>query len=98
MAGLSLVVPTEAAGTRLDRFLATALGSRSAAQSAIAAGRVAVDGLPRPKRHALSDGELVTVAEPEPPPAPPAAEAAPFAVAYEDEHLIVVDTPAGVVV
>jgi len=58
---------------------------------------VLVDGEPRPKRHAVSAGEVVSVgelaAEPEPE-APPAR----FAVAYEDEHLLVVDKPAGVVV
>src|SRR5204863_7042513 len=41
--------------------------------------------------------ERVEVEEPAPQPAPPSADA-PFAVAWEDEHLVVVDKPAGVVV
>jgi 23S rRNA pseudouridine1911/1915/1917 synthase len=58
---------------------------------------VTVDGRPRPKRFVLAGGERIAyrapeaVSEPEAPPAP-------FSVAWEDEHLIVVDKPAGVVV
>jgi len=64
------------------------------------AGRVRVDGALRPKRHRVAAGERVEVAA-EPAPAASAAGAAdavPFAVAWEDEHLLVVDKPAGVVV
>ncbi|MGH2856014.1 MAG: RluA family pseudouridine synthase [Solirubrobacteraceae bacterium] len=90
----------DGAGTRLDRFLAAALGSRSAAQAAIAAGRVAVDGRARAKSHSLSAGEVVAVvaAQPDQATGPPEDAVAPFQVAYEDEHLLVVDKPAGVVV
>jgi 23S rRNA pseudouridine1911/1915/1917 synthase len=92
-----LVVGDEHAGERLDVFLAEAAGSRAAAQRLIDAGLVLVDGRARPKRHALRPGARVTVREAE---AAPEAEApaAPFAVAYEDEHLLVIDKPAGVVV
>jgi len=89
-------VEPEAAGERLDRFLAAALGSRTAAQRAIEEGRVLVDGSRRAKNHRVAPGEEVQVAEPaESPPAdsPPAS----FSVAWEDEHLLVVDKPAGVV-
>ncbi len=93
-----LTVPPEAAGTRLDRWLAEPLGSRARAQSLIDAGSVLVDGRARPKRHALAGGELVTVT----PVASvgPALETspAPFRIAYEDAHLLIVDKPAGVVV
>lgn len=92
-----LVVPAAAAGERLDVFLAAHAGSRAAAQRLIDAGRVTVDGRARPKRHVLGGGEAVRVA-----PAPPAASEpvppARFAVVWEDEHLLVVDKPAGVVV
>jgi 23S rRNA pseudouridine1911/1915/1917 synthase len=85
------------AGARLDAFLAGPLGSRARAARAIAEGRVRVDGRPAAKSHAVRAGELVEIeaaaAEPEED-APPA----PFAIAYEDEHLLVVDKPAGVVV
>jgi len=90
-------VPAEAAGERLDVFLAAHLGSRAAAQRAIDAGRVRVDGEPRAKRHALRGGEVVEVGE-EAAPAPAEAPPAEFRVAWEDEHLLVVDKPAGVVV
>ena len=90
-------VPPEAAGERLDVFLAAHAGSRTAAQRLIDAGLVRVDGRPQPKRYALSAGETVTVSEPEPEAAPPVPPAR-FRIAYEDEHLIVVDKPAGVVV
>jgi 23S rRNA pseudouridine1911/1915/1917 synthase len=90
-------VPAEAAGERLDVFLAGHLGSRTAAQRAIDAGRVFVDGETQTKRHALHGGEAVEVLD-----APEVAEEeapdASFAVAWEDEHLFVVDKPAGVVV
>ena len=87
------------AGTRLDRFLSEPLGSRARAQALIEAGRVLVDGRARPKRHAVRPGELVTVQDSRPPlPDPGQAGDAPYTVAYEDEHLLVVDKPAGVVV
>jgi 23S rRNA pseudouridine1911/1915/1917 synthase len=90
-------VPAEAAGERLDVFLAGAVGSRTRAQRLIEEGHVTVDGAPRPKRHVLAGGETVRVDEPEVEPAPAVAPA-PFRIAYEDEHLLVVDKPAGVVV
>jgi 23S rRNA pseudouridine1911/1915/1917 synthase len=93
-----LTVPQEAAGERLDVFLASHAGSRAAAQRLIDGGRVTVNGEPRPKRHVLAGGETVAVAEPEPGAEPPAVTPAPFAVAYEDEHLLVIDKPPGVVV
>jgi 23S rRNA pseudouridine1911/1915/1917 synthase len=87
------------AGERLDAFLAPALGSRARAQRLIEAGAVLVDGAAVPKRHRVAAGELVVVDEDadRPPPGDP-SERADFAVAFEDEHLIVVDKPAGVVV
>jgi 23S rRNA pseudouridine1911/1915/1917 synthase len=89
-------VPASAAGTRLDKFLADALGSRAAAERAIEAGAL-VDGAPRPKSHRLAGGEELTL--------PDAEEAAPathtfpeIPIVYEDEHVLVVDKPAGLVV
>jgi 23S rRNA pseudouridine1911/1915/1917 synthase len=87
----------EDAGARLDAFLAAPLGSRARAQRLIDAGAVRVDGRPVPKRHPMSAGEVVRVDEP--PDAPAAASpSAEFALAYADDHLLVVDKPAGVVV
>jgi 23S rRNA pseudouridine1911/1915/1917 synthase len=92
-----LTVAAEDAGERLDVFLAQHVGSRAAAQRLIEAGAVLVDGRARAKRHAVAAGERIRVLElaPEPVPDLPPAR---FAVAYEDEHVLVIDKPAGVVV
>lgn len=90
-------MPENAAGVRLDRFLAEHLGSRARAQVLIAEGRVTVDGRPQRKRHVVAAGELIEVDEP-PSPSPKVAPSPQFVVAYDDAHLLVVDKPAGVVV
>jgi 23S rRNA pseudouridine1911/1915/1917 synthase len=85
-------------GERLDAVVARRpeVPSRAAAQRLIEAGRVTVDGVPRSKGHRVRGGERIEVNVEEAPEAP--AEAVPFDVVYEDEHLMVVDKPAGVVV
>jgi 23S rRNA pseudouridine1911/1915/1917 synthase len=88
----------EDAGARLDAFLAGPLGSRARAQRLIEDGAVRVDGAAVPKRHLLAGGETVTVDVPAAPPGVEEAAPAPFAVRYEDDDLLVVDKPAGVVV
>ncbi len=98
---LLIEVPAEAAGERLDQLLAGAgaIGSRAQAQRLIDAGLVTVDGEVRPKRHRVAAGERVEVAaEPAVEGATAAVEDVPFTVLWEDEHLLVVDKPAGVVV
>jgi 23S rRNA pseudouridine1911/1915/1917 synthase len=94
---MRLDVPAAAAGERLDVFLAAHLGSRAAAQRAIDAGRVRVDREARMKRYALHGGEVVEIAAEPEMPVEEAPEAT-FEIAWEDEHLLVVDKPAGVVV
>jgi 23S rRNA pseudouridine1911/1915/1917 synthase len=76
------------------------VGSRAKAQRLIDAGLVTVDGRARPKSHALAAGETVEAEMEAPPdPADPAAgEGVPFEVVFEDDYLLVVDKPAGVVV
>ena len=89
-------VPSTAAGARLDKFLAETLGSRAAAERAVAAGAL-VDGVARPKSHRLEGGEIVTLAtEAERVLTQYALPEVPLA--YEDEHIVVVDKPAGLVV
>ena len=99
MASTRHAVPETAAGERLDRFVATipGVGSRAAAERLLAAGDVLVDGVARPKSHRLEGGEEVVVHLDAAPPAP-AAPTPELRVAYEDEHLLVVDKPAGLVV
>src|SRR5581483_6581632 len=94
---MRLRVSEEDAGVRLDAFLAGPLGSRARAARAIAEGRVRVDGEAAAKSHAVRAGELIEVAD-APEQAADEAPPAPFSVVYEDEHLLVVDKPAGVVV
>lgn len=86
------------AGMRLDLLLAPIAGSRSQAEGLIAAGRVLVDGRRRPKRHLVRAGELVLIAPESQPVGEAEAARVPFAVAFEDEHLMIVDKPAGLVV
>lgn len=98
---LSYEVPGAAAGERLDRFLAEhAEGrSRSALRRLIVAGRVRVDGVPvRKPGHALRTGARIVVELPPPPPPGPRPEAIPLELLHEDEHLVVVVKPAGMVV
>ena len=74
------------------------VGSRAAAERLLAEGAAVVDGEARPKSHRLEGGEELSF---EPSPAEPAAleaEELPLAIAFEDEHLLVVDKPAGIVV
>jgi 23S rRNA pseudouridine1911/1915/1917 synthase len=95
---VELTVDEAAAGTRLDRFLADPLGSRAQAQAAIDAGRVRVDGLARAKRHQVSAGERIEVEADAAVAVPEAEPAVSFRIALEDEHLLVIDKPAGLVV
>ncbi len=98
---VTLVVPEGAAGERLDRVLAgvEAVGSRAAAERLLAAGTVTVAGAPRSKSHRLEGGEEVAFDAPEAvaPSLEPDA-GVPLRIAHEDEHLLVVEKPAGVVV
>jgi 23S rRNA pseudouridine1911/1915/1917 synthase len=95
-------VPSEAAGLRLDRFLAglPEVASRAAAERLLATGSVLVDGAAAEKSRRLAGGEEIELLE-LPVLASPGAlepEDVGLRIAYEDEHLLVVDKPAGVVV
>jgi len=93
----SVDVPDEADGERLDVFLAAHVGSRSTAVKLIEAGLVTVDGERRLKRHQVHAGQRAEwtgfAAAPREAVAP-----ASFEIVYEDEHLLMVDKPVGVVV
>jgi 23S rRNA pseudouridine1911/1915/1917 synthase len=93
-----LRVPPEAAGERLDQFLAAHVGSRAQAQRRIEAGTVSLDGAPARKNVRLRGGETIVVLADAIEPAVDAAPAADFTVVYEDDALMIVDKPAGVVV
>jgi 23S rRNA pseudouridine1911/1915/1917 synthase len=98
---LTLTVGGDDAGTRLDRFLAQPLGSRSHAVALIDSGRVTVDGAVRQKRFALDAGSVIVIAaadERATSEVNSPDESVPYEIAYEDEYLLVIDKPAGVVV
>jgi 23S rRNA pseudouridine1911/1915/1917 synthase len=85
---------------RLDRFLADQLGlSRTQAARLVAQKLVMVEGKPARASRALSRGEQVTVRMPEhQPPRTLQPRAIPLTLVFEDEHLAVIDKPAGLVV
>jgi 23S rRNA pseudouridine1911/1915/1917 synthase len=95
-----LRVPAEAAGERLDRFVATLpeVASRAEAERLLAGGAVRVNGEARVKSHRLAGGELLEVDTGEREDAALHSEPLDLRIPYEDEHLLVVDKPAGIVV
>ena len=102
---LRLVVPREASGARLDRFLAAALAStelspsRAELQRWIERGKVSVDGAPKRAADKVREGAEVLV-EPEGPRTTTALaeDGIVFDVLYVDADLVVVDKPPGLVV
>jgi len=94
-----LRVPSEAAGGRLDQFLAERVGSRAQAQRRIEAGDVLLDGVPGRKNDRLRGGETITLAPANAVQQRAAEVGAPqLTIAYEDDQLLVVAKAAGVVV
>ncbi len=98
MGQLRFRVSDEDAGRRLDGVLAAQarVGSRAAAERLIAAGAVRVDGAQRPKSHRVASGQQVDVDLPARATLEPAP--IPVPIVWQDEHLLVVDKPAGLVV
>jgi 23S rRNA pseudouridine1911/1915/1917 synthase len=92
------VLPSET--ERLDRFLADQLGlSRTQAARLVADKRVRVDGKPARASRLLTRGEQVTLEIPEhEPPRTLQPRAIPLTIVFEDEHLAIIDKPAGLVV
>ncbi len=98
---MSLTVAPEEAGERLDRFLASKLPdlSRSRLKALANEGRVSVGGRTIVEAdYRVKPGDAVELLLPEPAPAAPAPQAMPLDVVYEDDALVVIDKPAGLVV
>jgi 23S rRNA pseudouridine1911/1915/1917 synthase len=92
-------VPDALAGERVDRAVALLTGwSRSEVAALLARGAVRVAGAPVPKSRRLEPGEVVDVAAEPEPERPLAPEDLPVAVVHEDDAVVVVDKPAGLVV
>ena len=97
----TIIVEAGGEGQRLDRWLAEQLPdrSRSEIQRWIKEGLVAVDGQAARASARLEQGQQIELAIPEiAPPADLAPEALPLTIVYEDDDLLVVDKPAGMVV
>ncbi|MEW5705911.1 MAG: RluA family pseudouridine synthase [Actinomycetota bacterium] len=96
----SLVVKEDYAGQRVDVFLSKnpEISSRSFAQGLIEKGLVLVDGKKVDKNYKLRAGQLVDVTIPAPEPAEVKPEPIPLDIRYEDDDLIVLVKPAGMVV
>jgi 23S rRNA pseudouridine1911/1915/1917 synthase len=102
---LTFRVDPARAGQRLDRFLAAetlAAGaslSRTRAKALIEGGAATVDGVAvTDANFTVRAGQIVALAIPAAADPTPAGEAIPLAVMFEDEHLLVIDKPAGLVV
>lgn len=99
-----IIVPDQASGERLDRFLPSALAalgcdlSRAVLQSLVKSGGVSVNGRQVKPSHAVSGGDEVHVRIEAERPAGLLPEDIPLSVLYEDEDLVVIDKPAGLVV
>jgi 23S rRNA pseudouridine1911/1915/1917 synthase len=87
-------------GTRLDRFVADHLLdlSRGTVQKLIESGHVLVDGVIRKAKFRMTPGEVVTVDVPPPAPDEIQPDAIPLTIVYEDDDIIAINKPAGMVV
>jgi 23S rRNA pseudouridine1911/1915/1917 synthase len=89
------------AGDRLDRLLAARIAdlSRTRVKSLILAGEVSIGGRTiRDPGHRVNANETVAIVIPEPEPAVPQGEAIALDIVYEDDEIIVIDKPKGLVV
>ena len=95
-----ITVPEEADGARADKFLAEAIDhlTRSALQKLISAGNVEIDGKVIAKSRVLKEGEDISVLIPDAVSLDVEAENIPLNIYYEDDDLLVVYKPKGMVV
>ncbi len=95
-----LEVPREAAGTRLDVFLAAQASghSRSRLQQLVREGFVRLNGAPTRPRQSLQTGDVIELEEPPLRPAVFQPEDISLSILFEDEDLIVLNKPPGLVV
>jgi 23S rRNA pseudouridine1911/1915/1917 synthase len=100
VAPMSAEVPRALGGLRLDQALARMFPqySRNRLQVWLAAGHIRLDGARGEARQAVRGGERVELAPPPAPDVAPRAQRMPLAIVFEDDALIVIDKPAGLVV
>lgn len=97
---LNLIPGAESAGLRLDLFISQEIEemTRSGAQKLIDDGLVFVNDKPVAKNYKIKSGDIVCVNVPEPKMLDVAAENIPLDIRYEDDDLLVVNKPKGMVV
>lgn len=95
-----LNVPPENDGERIDKYLSSALNglSRSASAKLLEQGNVTVNSAPAAKNYKCRGGDVISVLVPEPVPLEAKAENIPLDIVYEDNDLLVVNKPKGMVV
>lgn len=100
MERIELTVAPDDAGARIDRYLAGSIPelSRSAIAKLIEDGRVTIGDRPVAKSSKTSAGDIIAVELDEPQPVDITPEDIPLDIVYEDEHLLVVNKPKGMVV
>jgi 23S rRNA pseudouridine1911/1915/1917 synthase len=94
-----IIVPPGKTRERIDVFITHFIenATRSKVQEAIEAGHVLVNGNPTKARYKVSPNDVVHITLPKPPPQEVTAENIPLNIVYEDEYLIVINKPAGMV-
>ncbi len=87
-------------GARLDRYVAEHLPdlSRAAVQRLIDDAQICVNGIARKASYRVRAGEIISIRIPPPEPAVPRPEKIPLDILYEDDDLIVINKPAGMIV
>jgi 23S rRNA pseudouridine1911/1915/1917 synthase len=98
---ITIIVPAEAVGRRLDQFLTSQIPdiSRARVQQLLQEQKALVNGLPAKPASRLKGGEQITIlGDPQPAPLRAMAEDIPLDVVYEDDDLAVVNKPAGMMV
>ncbi|MBX3416719.1 MAG: RluA family pseudouridine synthase [Pirellulaceae bacterium] len=97
---VELIVGLEDQQVRLDQFLAAKLASFSRArlQTVIRKQLVTVDGQTGKPSMRLSAGQIILIHIPEPTPSGPIPEEIPLDVVFEDEHMVAINKPPGMVV
>ncbi|MEY8426253.1 RluA family pseudouridine synthase [Lachnospiraceae bacterium 46-15] len=100
MEKIDFCVPESVSGQRIDRFLADILDgqSRSYLQKLVKEGRVLVQGKSVKANYKVASGESITVEIPDVEEPDICPEDIPLSILYEDEDLLVVDKPKGMVV
>ncbi len=94
------LVTDEVAGSRLDKAITLLCSdlSRNSAQQLIESGNILVNGVVSSKKYTVSIGDVIVVDFPQPTNLSVDAENIPLDIVYEDEHLLVVNKPKGMVV